>query len=487
MTIKKRLALSNVLMILVPVVITMIIALACLGMIVSMITHGSGLSFDDNEDFYQAGSGLAATVIQTLKTSPDSRQARLKKLSSMIDRQNMSLTVLCDGKPFYHYGTKTKHDSRLIRTVSQLGKTATATDNQRGIYACKRQIGENHYTIYIFSQVSHLTYSTLKKAVAVSAGILLVTIVLAILFTDRFLIRFVFRRIEDPLDILADGVHAIGQGDLDYRIQYDRKDEFLPVCRDFNEMAEHLKESVNEVRKQEESRKVLLADISHDIRSPLTSILAYVEGLIDGIAQTDEMRQKYLFTIREKAIAIQRMVSQLFMFSKMDLNQYQPAMRELQLDQEIRQFEEKDAGRYREQGLRIQTSLQPAVILGDSGLIQRILTNIAENSLKYKTEETGHLNITLQEFRKDDALQPVWARMMLEDDGPGVEEDELQKIFTSFYRSDQARKNPEKGSGLGLAITEKAIASMHGSIRAENADPHGLRIIIEFPEGAEDE
>jgi signal transduction histidine kinase len=75
----------------------------------------------------------------------------------------------------------------------------------------------------------------------------------------------------------------------------------------------------------------------------------------------------------------------------------------------------------------------------------------------------------------------------MEDDGPGVREDELQKIFSSFYRSDQARKNPDKGSGLGLAIVEKAVSSMKGQLRAENVNPHGLRIIIEIPEGAEDE
>ncbi|MFC2662520.1 MAG: histidine kinase dimerization/phospho-acceptor domain-containing protein, partial [Eubacterium sp.] len=342
MTIKKRLALSNVLMILVPVVITLIIALACLGMIISMISHGQGLSFDDNADFYQAGSGLAASVIQTLKTSPDTRASLLNKLTSMIDKQNMSLAVFCNGKPFYQYGKKSSSDSKLVKTVDKLGNTATATDNKRGVYAVNRQIGDNYYSIYIFSKVSHLTYSTLKKAIVTSAVILLAVIVLAIIFTDRFLIRFVFRRIEDPLDTLAEGVHAIGEGNLDYRIQYDRKDEFLPVCQDFNKMADHLQMSIEEVQKHEESRKVLLADISHDIRSPLTSILAYVEGLMDGIAQTDEMRNKYLRTIHDKALAIQGMISQIFMFSKMDLDQYKPVMRELDLNQEIHDMMEKD-------------------------------------------------------------------------------------------------------------------------------------------------
>lgn len=138
---------------------------------------------------------------------------------------------------------------------------------------------------------------TIKKRLALSNVLMIlvpVVIVLAIFFTDRFLIRFVFRRIEDPLDTLAEGVHAIGEGNLDYRIQYDRKDEFLPVCQDFNKMADHLQMSIEEVQKHEESRKVLPADISHDIRSPLTSILAYVEGLMDGFTLCQKCRESLL-------------------------------------------------------------------------------------------------------------------------------------------------------------------------------------------------
>ncbi len=480
MTIKKRLALSNVLMILVPVVITMLIAVGCVFMLVSMVSRGTGLSFDDNEDFYQAGSGLSATVVQALKAVPSHRISHLKKLSSMIDQQNMSLTVICNGRPFYQYGDTTESDAVLIKTVSRLGRTATATNNKRGVYACKRMIGDNYYKIYIFSKVSHLSYGTLINALIAAGIVLLMTIVLAILFTDRFLIKFVFKRIEEPLDVLGEGVRAVGQGNLDYRIPYERKDEFLPVCCAFNDMADRLQESTEEVRKHEESRKVLLADISHDLRSPLTSILAYVEGLMDGVAQTDEMRQKYLNTIREKALAIQHMVSQIFMFSKMDLDQYQPVLRQVDLGEELRAFVEKDAARYEDGGLKVSLNLpaRPIKILGDSGLIQRIFTNIAENSLKYMEGDHGTLRVTLMEAKENRA------QLILEDDGPGVPEGELEKIFTSFYRTDVARRDPDKGSGLGLAIVAKAVRTMKGDLRAENVLPHGLRIIVEIPEDA---
>ena len=97
---------------------------------------------------------------------------------------------------------------------------------------------------------------------------------------------------------------------------------FSLVCDAFNEMAVRLKESVEQTMKNEQSRKELLAGISHDIRSPLTSIQAYVEGLIDGIADTPEKRKKYLLTIKQKSESISNMVSQIFTFSKMELDDY---------------------------------------------------------------------------------------------------------------------------------------------------------------------
>lgn len=128
------------------------------------------------------------------------------------------------------------------------------------------------------------------------------TIFLSVLFTNRFLIKFVFRRIEEPLTTLATGVHELRDGNLDYRINYYHEDEFLPICEDFNEMAIRLKESVAKIQQQEKNRKELVAGISHDLRSPLTSIQAYVEGLLDGIATTPETQNAYLMTIKTKTL-----------------------------------------------------------------------------------------------------------------------------------------------------------------------------------------
>ena len=97
-------------------------------------------------------------------------------------------------------------------------------------------------------------------------------------------------------------MHQIRDGNLTYRISYTEPDEFRPICEDFNDMAGRLRDSVSRSQKEEESRKELLAGISHDIRSPLTAIQAYVEGLLDGVADTEEKRTAYLSIIQKKSV-----------------------------------------------------------------------------------------------------------------------------------------------------------------------------------------
>ncbi len=125
-------------------------------------------------------------------------------------------------------------------------------------------------------------------------------------------------------------------------------------------------------------------------------------------------------------------------------------------------------------GLTITADTVPAVVCADPEELRRVLLNIADNSRKYKQKPVGQLHISLKTTEKDCVLS-------LTDDGPGVPPEACGRLFDVFYRSDPARKNPSGGSGLGLAIAAKAVARMNGSIRAENAEKGGLRIIITLP------
>ena len=241
--------------------------------------------------------------------------------------------------------------SRLRESLG--GTQALASAGEHSLSVTQKEINGTAYQIRVYGSRSEELPSGMKLVIVLTGLILLCAVLAAIWGTNRFLIRFVFKKINDPLTILADGVQEIGGGNLDYRIDYREKDEFAPVCEAFNEMAARLKTSVARTRQDEESRKELLAGISHDLRSPLTSIRAYVEGLLDGVAKTPEARQRYLLTIKAKAEDIDRMVSQLFLFSKLDMAEYPMEPRTLRLDEFVTDLAAETAGEYQRNGLEV--------------------------------------------------------------------------------------------------------------------------------------
>lgn len=397
-------------------------------------------------------------------------------LKPFLDRNKMKLTIVSGGDTIFSCGESMAEDAVLMSAANSLGGEVTIAQKGRSLFIKHHSVDRTDYAIYLFGGNDRgQGYYNLKVALAIAFVLIAVTILLSILITNRFLTKFVFRKIEEPLDILTYGVRQIRDGNLGYRIDYERKDEFLPICEDFNEMAARLKQSTEQLYRQEQSRRELLAGISHDIRSPLTSIQAYVEGLLDGIARTPRDRNRYLQTIKSKAEDLDRMVSQLFLFSKMELGECPDHPCPVDLDEQIRQMVSERREEYEQKGMDIELELEHAVIYADPVQIQRILSNIMENSLKYKVKDKGKLFITLERAKDQ------W-RLALADDGPGVPDQALPHLFEVFYRSDPSRSNTNQGSGLGLAIVANAVKQMGGRVCAKRAAQGGLEIELFFPD-----
>jgi len=307
--------------------------------------------------------------------------------------------------------------------------------------------------------------------------IMIVSFIVVLLITNSFLTRFVFRKIRQPLEMLSGGVRQISEGNLDYRIEYNEDDEFKPVCEDFNDMAARLKTSTEEVQKNEENRKELIASISHDLLSPLTSIKGFVEGLRDGVADTPETQLEYINIINQKTDDIKSMVSQLFFYSKIDMGSYPVHLDKLNISDELYDFILASCGIYLEKGLSIEVGKVPDnnYINADPVQLRSVFANILDNSAKYKDKENAKAIISCT---SDDGK----IKIVFDDDGPGIPEEMLPRIFDVFYRVDPSRSNPHKGSGLGLAIAAKALERMNGEISAENIPGGGLRLIIVIPE-----
>ncbi len=474
MDIQKRLYLSNNLMIIIPVAITFVTAFFCLLIIWTVLGRTTGLGFSDSEDFQQAQGTIAFSVKEVLRANPDNQVENLQTLSRILDDASMSVTIIKDGELLYQYGNTNPKDEGLVAAVEAMGEGSFLSASDRSLYTDTLYSKGKTYQVYLFSTPRRYSYTTLKVVFVISLLVLVIVIVLSVYVTNLFLTKFVFKRIIQPLNILSGGVHQIRDGNLAFRIEYEGNDEFASVCSDFNEMAKKLKHSVEQSRLHEESHKALIAELSHDLRSPLTSIQAYVSGLLDGIANTSEARHRYLVTIQKKAEDIQQLVTQMLFFSKMELEEYPLHLEFISLKEELEGFLKDAQPEYFARGLVITYELCEAQLEIDCTAMKRVLSNILDNSVKYKAKETGSLHITLSPEKEGYQLR-------LTDDGPGVEKQALGKLFDLFYRESTSRRNPEQGSGLGLAIAAKIIERMKGTIHAELADPEGLSILIWLP------
>ena len=477
MTVKRRLFLSNLLMIAVPVLIAALVGFACIAAVMQVVENGMHYGMDDEAEIYIGSRAIAEYAESALQADSSLSAKKTETLKTLLDGSYSRMQIYRQDELLFDYGEVCDPDEQLIQAAKSIqGTDVTVSSGSRIAYHTPEQIQQHPYDIYVLTTQKEGMSAKLKTAILLAGFCLLALLLLSIILTNRVLTKHVFKNIAEPLDTLTTAVQEIGGGNLAYRISYSRADEFKPACDAFNEMGARLKASVEKTRREEESRKELLAGISHDLRSPLTSIKAYVEGLLDGIAKTPEEQQRYLKTIQRKAEDIDRMVNQIFIFSKLEMDEYPLDLVETRLDVEIAELLQTAAAEYEAKGLEIRcTALTPYTVSIDKAQFERIIKNILDNSAKYKTKDVGHMLVSLKSHG------PI-CELRFTDDGPGVAEAALPKLFEAFYRTDPARKNPAGGSGLGLSIAAKAIKRMGGGICAEN-EPNGsgFSIILTLP------
>lgn len=303
-----------------------------------------------------------------------------------------------------------------------------------------------------------------------------VIVILSAHALSKYLNKIVFNRVEYSLELLSEGVEKITDGDLSYRIEYNRDDEFTPICNCFNIMAQQLQQSTETIQMQERSRKEMFMSITHDIFSPLTSIKAYVEGIQDGIAATPQAQQKYLEIIKSKAIQIEQIVTQIIHYTKLEYDEISVQKEKINLKDFLESYVEDIEAEYAFKNVQIYISrCDNVTIMGDKGNLSRLMSNLVENSHKYSDKETCHIDISLTAKENTCVLKVA-------DDGPGVAPASIDHIFEVFYRGDAARQQKNRGCGIGLSVVHN-IATKHlcGTVKAENCQTGGLAVIIEIP------
>lgn len=307
----------------------------------------------------------------------------------------------------------------------------------------------------------------------------IILLIVIVHLTNLKLTRRIFQSIMSPIETLVNGVRNIRDGDLTYRIEYQNNDEFDAVCSDFNEMATRLLEMVNQREKDEQSKKELVAGISHDLCTPLTAIKSYVKGLRDGVAKSVEKENEYLDVIYSKTCDMERLIDQLFLFSRLDADNFPFNLKSVSIHEYIVTL--FDSLEYELENNCVSISLNSSCsiqkVLLDIEQMKRVISNILENSVKYNQGQDICIDVDL--YKKDNNII-----LRLKDNGCGVSEYQLSRLFDFFYRGDEARSGTSSGSGLGLSIAKKIVTAHGGRITAENSN--GLAIIIELPTEAEE-
>ncbi|WP_167629517.1 sensor histidine kinase [Listeria valentina] len=315
-------------------------------------------------------------------------------------------------------------------------------------------------SVMILKQENSLSEFLQKWGFLFSAMILIVALLL-ILWLNRSLRQTII----NPLQELSRKVQQLKSGKLDEKLEISNKakGEVADLAKEFEELRSALNMANQENRKYEENRKKLLSNISHDLKTPITSIMGYVEGLRDGVARTPEKQASYLNMIHSQAKNMNYLIDDLFTFSKLDLHK-------LPFDFEVanlRKFLVHFADEYRldleERGIELIVdvdALGAALARFDEQKIRRVLDNLLQNSSKYLQQDK---RITLSAKIEGNA---AW--ITVQDHGSGIPKDKLALIFERFYRVEGSRNRDTGGSGLGLAISRQIILEHGGKIWAES-------------------
>jgi Signal transduction histidine kinase len=406
---------------------------------------------------------------------------KMYNLGNELSAMGYHFGVFMDGE--CQYSNMTEKDSKTIKvltgdSITHARSLVIGEENSSVIKSTFEEHGIVCEIIAVNSGnkvIAGTSISYLKKYITRFVVLFLFLVIVIILLTNLILSWWITGSILHPLRKLSDGTRRIREGDLETRISYYKKDEFGTVCNDFDKMRGYLKESVEERIRYETSRREMISGISHDLRTPLTSIKGYLEGLMTGIASDNKMRKHYLNAMYVRSQDLERLVNNLSVYNKLENQVIVYHKKSVDLKQVILRYLEEnslDTDKYCIQfNLEFRDEKYPVEV--DVSEFRRVFDNLISNSIKYRNKDNSTILISLE--NKDGNVICTF-----EDDGPGVPDKALSRLFDSFYRVDDARANAGEGSGLGLSIVKEIIKGQGGTIFAKNGEL-GLKIVMSLP------
>lgn len=277
------------------------------------------------------------------------------------------------------------------------------------------------------------------------------------------------------LSLLQRAAQRIAGGDFSTRVQLTEVDELFEVAEAFNMMADELEQSFSRQRALEQSRRDLVAAVSHDLRTPLTSIRAMVEALADGVVTDPNTVQRYYRTIRGQIENLSGLINDLFELSQLETGQIELQLEPVNLNDLLSDVLESMHPQARAKAVTLRGifSEEIPLIKAEFAKIQRVLHNLIQNAIRH-TPADG--SISLETTTVAEGVQ-----VAVTDSGEGIASEDLPHIFDQFFRGEKSRSRETGGAGLGLAIAKRIIEAHHGRIWVESQMGQGARFSFILP------
>ena len=299
---------------------------------------------------------------------------------------------------------------------------------------------------------------------------MLVAVIIILSTTALGLTWWIYRGVISPLDKLRTATRRIKEGNLDFSISAEGVSEIAELCQDFEDMRQRLKENAEEKIEFDRESKELISNISHDLKTPITAVKGYVEGIMDGVANTPEKMERYIKTIYNKANEMDRLINELTFYSKMDTNKIPYTFNKISVTEFFDDCAEDLKMELDSKNVEFSYSnyVEPEVlVIADAEQIKRVVNNIVSNSLKYTSaDKTRRINLRVKDV--GDFIQ-----VEIEDNGNGIAAKDLPNIFDRFYRTDSSRNSSKGGSGIGLSIVKKIMEDHGGKVWATSKENIG--------------
>lgn len=387
----------------------------------------------------------------------------LNAINNRISKRNAYIVVIEDNDIMYQ-GKEISDELRakLIESQNHNSEIKSAYLRDFNVLASRvsYMIDSHTYgTVYfvisfaeILPQIKKLLFDTM------------ISVIIILILTSGAFTMWIYRSTVRPINKLRLATNNIKNGNLDFDMDVEGNNEFAELCKDFDNMRKRLKYNAEENVRRDSESKELISNISHDLKTPITAIKGYVEGIMDGVADTDEKMDRYIRTIYTKACDMDNLINELTFYAKVDSDKinynfiklnlteyFNDCIDEIGVDLESRNIELK----------YINELDKETAIVADPEQFKRVINNIINNSMKYMEINNGVVEVHLYNEGDD-------VHIDISDNGKGISEKDIGHIFDRFYRSDTSRNSRTGGSGIGLSIVKKIIIDHGGSITAES-------------------